>query len=103
MNPAPPEVVSAYTALLERAILILRMRIRYGEDVSINETYDYLDALHNVPIMLRNYGGWHVEENINADLARYDQKWLDQPGSTMRRSLIDTLRRCREGEFDYPG
>jgi len=103
MNPAPPEVVSAYTALLERAILNLRMRIRYGEDISINETHDYLDALHNVPTMLRNYGGWHVEENINADLARYDQKWLEQPGSTMRRSLIETLRLCRDGEFDYPG
>jgi hypothetical protein len=102
MNPAPPDVVSAYTALLEQAILTLRMRIRYGGEISIDEVHDYLDALHNVPIMLRNYGGWHVEENINADLAGYDQKWPQQPNSTGPRSLVDMLRRCREGEFDYP-
>lgn len=101
MTPAPPKIVNVYTALLEQAILILRMRIRYGDNVSINETHDYLDALHNVPATLRDYGNWRIEENIDADLARYDQKWLEQPGSTMRRSLIDTLRRCREGQFDF--
>jgi hypothetical protein len=78
--PSPtPEVANAYTAILERAILNLRMRLRYGEIVTAEELHDFLDALHNVPIMLRDYGGWHVEENINFDLAHYDKRWIGPP------------------------
>jgi hypothetical protein len=103
MTTPPPDAVAAYTALLERAILNLRMRLRYGEEVSPDEVHDYLDALHNVPTMLRDYGGWHVEENIDADLAFYDERWLGRPGSELRTSLVETLRRARAGEFDPPG
>jgi hypothetical protein len=102
MNPAPPDVVHAYTALLEEAIIQLRYRLRYGDDVSADELHDYLDALHNVPTMLRDYGGWMVEANIDADLARYDSRWLAKPDSHMRKSLVDLLRRARRGEFDRP-
>src|SRR5262249_52828173 len=69
--------------------------------ISADELHDWLDALHNVPIMLRNYGGWHVEANIDQDLERYDSRWLDRTDSNMRRSLIETLQRCKNGEFDY--
>jgi hypothetical protein len=87
--------------LLEQAILNLRMRIRYGENVSLREVHDLLDALHNVPTMLHKYGGWQVEENIEADLASYDNHWLSMPGSDMKNSLIKTLNVARRGEFDY--
>lgn len=100
MAVPPPEIANAYTALIERAIFNLRMRIRNGENVQADELHDLLDALHNVPTMLRDYGGWNVESNINADLARYDQRWVGQPGSTMRISLVETLRRAELGEFD---
>jgi hypothetical protein len=89
-------------ALLERAILNLRTRLRYGEVVSAEELHDYLDALHNVPIMLRDYGDWHVEENIDADLARYDHRWLVRADSKLRKSLLETLRRAKLGEYDHP-
>ena len=101
-DPAPPDVVNAYTALLERAIVQLRYRLRYGDVVSADELHDYLDALHNVPTMLRDYGGWMVEANIDADLAEYDERWVGQPGSEMRKSLIELLQRARRGEFDQP-
>jgi hypothetical protein len=94
------EVVSAYTTLIERAIINLRMRLRYGDVISAEELHDFLDALHNVPIMLRRYGGWHVEENIDADLARYDDRWLSRTDSKLRKSLIETLRQAQHGEFD---
>ena len=94
-NPAPASVVHAYTVLMERAILQLRYRLRCGDVISADELHDYLDALHNVPIMLRDYGGWHVEENIDAALARYDRRWLGQPDAEMRRSLLDLLRAAR--------
>jgi hypothetical protein len=102
MQSPAPDAVNAYMALLEQAILNLRMRLRYGEEISADEVHDYLDALHNVPIMLRNYGGWHVEQNIEDDLAQYDQRWLDRPGSQLRKSLVETLRSARAGEFDLP-
>jgi hypothetical protein len=85
---------------LENAITRLRMRLRDGEEVSLEEVHDFLDALHNVPIMLRNYGGWHVEENINWHLKRYDDKWLGRTPSQSRQSLMDTLSRAFAGEFD---
>jgi hypothetical protein len=100
MAVPPPEIANTYAALLERAILNLRMRIRGGENVQLDEVHDLLDALHNVPTMLKDYGGWHVESNINADLARYDQRWLGQPGSAMRLPLVETLRLAQLGEFD---
>jgi hypothetical protein len=95
------DVVNAYTALLERVIINWRLRLRYGEVVSSDESHDLLDALHNVPIMLRNYGGWHVEENVLADLSRYDERWLNVPDSDLRISLLETLRRVRAREFDH--
>lgn len=99
--PTPsPEVVAAYTALLERAIINLRMRLRYNDGVTFDEVHDFLDALHNVPIMLRDYGGWHVEENINWHLAHYDERWVGRPGSEFRNSLVETLERAQAGKFD---
>ena len=100
MNTAPEPTTKAFLALLEQVILCLRMRIRYGEDISLEEVHDLLDALHNVPTMLRNCGGSHVEENIEADLAAYDQRWLSEPGSDFRKSLVRTLDAARRGEFD---
>ena len=88
--------------LLERAILNLRMRLRYGETVTADEIIAYLDAIENIPTMLLNYGGWHVEENIDWHLAHYDEKWMGQAGSELRRSLIETLKRARAGEFARP-
>jgi hypothetical protein len=98
-TPAP-EVINTYLALLEQAIQILRMRLRYGEELSPEEVHDYLDALHNIPTMLRNYGGWHVEENVRKELQSYDDKWLGRPESQLRRSLLQTLDRAMAGDFD---
>jgi hypothetical protein len=52
--------------------------------------------------MLRDYGDWHVEENIDADLARYDHRWLVRADSKLRKSLLETLRRAKLGEYDHP-
>jgi hypothetical protein len=101
MQPAPASTANTYLALLENAISDLRMRIRYGENVAIEEVHDFLDAIHNIPIMLRDYGGWHVEENIDWNLGHYDERWLERPGSEMRRSLMKTLDAARRGEYDH--
>ena len=98
-TPAPPQVADAYMTLLERAILGLRFRLRYGEEIAADELHDMLDALHNVPTMLRDYGGWFVEENIDADLARYDARWLGRPGSERRDSLVGLLEQSKRGDF----
>ena len=57
-----------YAKLLEAVILNLRMRIRYGEDVSHHEVHDLMDAIHNIPQMLRETDCWHVPSNIDFDL-----------------------------------
>jgi hypothetical protein len=81
----------------------LRMRLRYEDGVTLEEVHDVLDALHNVPIMLQRYGGWHVEENIDWHLTRYDGRWMGRAGSEFRRSLMETLRRARAGELPVVG
>ena len=92
-----PDTTRVYLRFLERAIAGLRMRVRYGEEVSADELHDFLDALHNVPTMLRDYGGgggWYVEKNILADLQRYDEKWCSPPTEFGQR-LTTTLERCQ--------
>jgi len=88
MDPSNP-----YFLLLERVILNLRMRIRYGEDVSLQEIHELLDAVHNIPPMLREQSEWYNPDNINFDLALFDRRWCKQGDcdSTMRISLIKTL------------
>jgi hypothetical protein len=97
MTAPGPDVVNAYTALLERVILNWRLRLRYGEVVSADESHDLLDALRNVPIMLRNYGDWFVEQNVLQD----HERWLKARDSELRISLVETLHRARFGEFDH--
>jgi hypothetical protein len=100
MPTADSTILHDYTHVLERAIVELRMRIRYEDDVSTQEVHDLLDAVHNIPKMLRDCGGWHVPENINADLLRYDKKWVGHGGSSMRRPLMGHLKNARAGEYD---
>lgn len=79
----------------------LRGRLRYGDNIAADELHDYLDALHNVPTMLRDYGNLMVEKNIDEDLARYDKRWVGSDDSAMRVSLIDLLEGAKHGKFDH--
>lgn len=96
MAQASREVIAVYSKVLEDALLNLRMRLRCGEDVDSQEVHDLMDSLHNIPIMMNSYGGWQVEKNVDADLARYDSKWLSVEGSDLRSSLMKSLERARE-------
>jgi hypothetical protein len=97
---APQKTVKAYTVLLRMVIVRLRFRLRMGEDVSADEVHDLMDAIENIPLMLMNYGGWHVEANIDAALERYDQRWLPRGNSAHRDSLVEMLARAKRGELD---
>lgn len=82
-------------------MLHLRRRIRYGETVSLQEVHDVMDAIHNIPSMLLGVGGWHVPENIDVDLKRYDARWPPEEG-VPRVRLMKTLIEIRNGEYDAP-
>lgn len=92
---APESVVRAYVSVLREAILNVRMRIRYDEPIDMQELHDLTDALENVPQMLCAYGGWHVEDNIDVALKRYDRKWYDPDGSLRAISLVQALERAK--------
>jgi hypothetical protein len=103
MTTPPSDVNRAYLILLRRAIVHMRFRLRSGDAISSDEFHDWLDALHNIPEMLVNYGsggGWFVEENIDWSLAWYDDRWRGKPTSAERMSLMDALTRAKNGEFD---
>ena len=73
-----------------------------GQVITSDELRDFLDALHNVPTMLRDYGHWTVEENIDQDVARHDSRWVGKSDSDLRTSLVDLLAHTKRGEFDHP-
>jgi hypothetical protein len=77
------------------------MRIRYDDAVTIEEVHDLMDALHNIPRMLRDCSDWYVPENIDADLARYDEKWVGSQHSERRKSLIQHLNDVRDSKHDH--
>lgn len=101
MDSQNEDISTLYNRLLEFAILDLRMRIRYGDGVSMDEVHDLLDAIHNIPRMIRDCSGWHVPENIDAALARYDSKWVDSDDSELRSSLVQQLKDIRDGKHDH--
>jgi hypothetical protein len=100
MNSAPENVFHDYIQVLERAIFDLRTRIRYEDAVTIPEVHDMLDAVHNIPKMLRSCEGWHVPANIDADLSAYDKKWLGIGNARLRKSLMEHLDNARAGDYD---
>jgi hypothetical protein len=100
---APEPVIHDYLLVLERAILDVRARIRYDDDISLDEVHDVLDAIHNIPAMLRRFGDWHVPENIDSALQTYDAKWVGVGSSRLRKSLGDHLKRAGDGEYDESG
>ncbi len=101
MGSKNDDISATYNRVLELAILDLRMRIRYDDGVTIDEVHDLMDALHNIPQMIRDCSGWHVPENIDADLARYDAKWIGSDDSVRRKSLIQHLNDVRDGKHDH--
>jgi len=96
MIAVPEDVVQVYSRVLEQALLSLRMRIQYEDEVTMLEVHDLLDAIHNIPQMLRKCSGWHIPENIDRDLLRYDQKWQDVGNAKLRTPMSECLRRARE-------
>jgi len=76
-NPVGEPQFSSYLYVLYKAILQVRMRIRYGNPMPEDQLHDLMDAVHNIPAFLRQNSGWHVEENVRDDLERYDEKWGD--------------------------
>lgn len=99
---AAESVIFAYANVLREAVLNVRMRIRYGETIEMQELHDLTDSLENIPQMLCHYGGWHVEENIDAALQRYDRKWF-QPGGrsvSLTRALLRAQAELSEGISD---
>jgi len=101
VNSTPGSLFHDYIRVLERAILDLRARIRYEDDVTILEVHDLLDAIHNIPKLLQSCDGWHVPENVDADLARYDAKWLGAGNAALRKSLVEHLNKARAGDYDH--
>ena len=90
MALTPDDPLLPYLAALEHAIIQLRARIRYEEPVSLEEIHDLMDAVHNVPGLLRQDGEWFSPENIEADLARDDERWVWE--TSARKALLPIVR-----------
>lgn len=72
----PPEpVLRAYADLLYQSFLFIRGRAN-GKTVNPEELHALADALHNLPSMLLDYGGWTDDQKYRALYLRpFDEKW----------------------------
>lgn len=99
-NLAPEPQFSTYLWVLEQAIIHVRQRVRAGKPMPDEQLHDLMDAIHNVPKFLSEYGGWYVEENIRAAFAAYDELWGnakdDSPGFRLVECLSMALEQMKQ-------
>ena len=95
-NPPSNDVSKIYLEVSGRSLESIRLRSRSSEGLDPDELSDYLHALEALHDMLKCYGGSYVEEYVDAELARYDARWMDAPRGDSRLSLIDLLWEARD-------
>ena len=96
-SPAPPAVVATYSWVLQRALIFARQN---ATALSVDELFDLMDSLHNVPEMLSRYGGWNIETNIDQDLKRYDERWGTRTTGSWKLSLLEELHLARKSYLE---
>lgn len=84
---APERYLRAYADFLHNAIVHARF---YSDRMSTDQMFDLMDALHNVPTLLTQYGDYFTDRIMRDNyLAVYDRKWAT--GEGMSFSLIAML------------
>jgi hypothetical protein len=97
---APEPVLRLYADVMRYALLDLRMRIRYGEAVSLREVEDIISAVENIPKMICRYDDRVLVEDVKWHLDYFDRKYPEttstapdnQPG---RSSMAKLMQRAR--------
>ncbi|OGT88110.1 MAG: hypothetical protein A2514_02610 [Gammaproteobacteria bacterium RIFOXYD12_FULL_61_37] len=84
---APEPILSAYIHLLGRVVLEVRARSIGPNKMPDDQIFDLMDAIHNVPHMLAQYGSFEDKMMRENYLAPYDEKW----GGKERFRLLETL------------
>ena len=102
MALSPDDPLLPYLAALEHAIVQLRARIRYEEPVSLEEIHDLMDAVHNVPGLLRRESEWFTAENIEKDFSCDDERWTGEP-ALFRTKLLTVVRGAASDQNGSPG
>jgi hypothetical protein len=89
MAVAPEPYFSAFQWVLERAIISCRFGNWQGE-FSSEHTADLMDAIHNIPPMIRN---WRPDdlEFLRASLQDYETKWLAKGGIALCQIFDDLI------------
>ncbi len=90
-SPAPEPYLAAYQAFLSSALDAARDLSHPHGPTTKEQLHDLLEALHNIPGFINNYGGWFVHENLLKELKRYDDKWADE-NLSLTRMLGDYLK-----------
>ena len=96
---APEPHFSAYLALLENALLYIRLITSSPEKITpqqIREIHALADAIHNIPEFLLEHGHYFTEDIIREKIASFDEGFRDsgaQLGALLKESLAKAQSR----------
>ncbi len=89
MTVAPEPYLSACLNVLQYAILQCRI-YAWSNEISAEHVADLMDAVHNIPTLIRHWETCDVEL-LREEFLRYEQKWRDRGGSALCKIFDDGL------------
>ena len=93
-NLAPEPYFSAYHDLLYQVATYVRVRSRGSNRLEDEELFDLMDAIHNVPEFLIEYGFFDECSMREIFLEPFDEKWVRSPDDfSLVRELDAALER----------
>jgi hypothetical protein len=87
---APEPYLSACLAVLRESIVFCRAR-GWNNDLSSEHLADLMDAIHNIPELIRNWERCDIELLRNSYLLAYEAKWLGRGGLALCTIFDDTV------------
>ena len=99
---APEPEFSAYLELLEQVLTYVRMMTSKPDRVTpgqIQQIHELMDAVHNIPEYLLEYGHYFKEDMIRElKLAEFDERWKEE-GPRLLRILDEATARVKKREL----
>lgn len=92
---APEDVLRPHLQLLYAVVLQVRQITRNGplQPAECEIVHDLMDAVHNIPEMLLNYGAWWDETRLCEDrLRQFDERWAGLTGFSLEKMLGEARR-----------
>ena len=104
MAIAPEPILRAYLDLIREVSLYVRAKSFGADRLPDDQLHDLMDAIHNIPELLTEFGGFFTSESMReVYLEPYDKRWATVDGLSLCRTLDESLNGSgfsKEGRHD---